>query len=443
MNTAKENYLKAFKAFEKHVGSKEPTWIRSIRSQAVSRFKDLGFPTTKLEDWKYTNVDPIVKTSFHFNFEGLRDDVSLEQIQPYLFGKPEWNRLVFVNGFFEQPLSHTKDLPSGMKMMSLARAIAEHPETVTRYLAQVAPTDENAFAALNTGFVQDGAFIHIPKGVTLTEPIHLVFVTRASDDPFVSQPRNLIIADEASQSTVIEQFVSLSEASYFTNTVTEMVLGEGALLDRYKIQKESDRAFHVATTQAEQGRDSVLKSYSISSGAGLSRNDLNVVFREEGAECSLDGLYLTKGDQHMDHHTLIDHAKAHGTSNELFKGVLDEKATAVFNGKIHVRKNAQQTDAHQTNKNLILSDGARIDTKPQLDIDADDVKCTHGAAVGQLEDQEIFYLKSRGLSKDNARSLLTYGFASELIHRMKVEPVREELHRELWKWLGKEPLVEV
>jgi Fe-S cluster assembly protein SufD len=314
--------------------------------------------------------------------------------------------------------------------MDLADALQDerHSDLARKYLARGADYDKNAFAALNTAFLAGGAFVYLRKNSTANmQPIHLLFLSDSSSVQTASFPRVLIVCEEGTRATVIESYASLQEESYLTNAVVEIVLKDDAWLEHYKVQRESLRAFHIATTTAELGRNSHFNSTTITLGAQLSRHDINITFNQEGAECSVDGLYIVGSGQHADTHSLIDHREPHCTSHQLYKGILDGKSRAVFNGRVFVREGAQQTNAMQTNRNLLLSNEARVDTKPQLEIFADDVKCAHGATVGQLEDEELFYLASRGLHPDIARNLLTYGFAEEVIEKIKIESIKAQL----------------
>ena len=285
---------------------------------------------------------------------------------------------------------------------------------------------------MNTAFIQDGAVVYLPQRAVVPEPIHLLFISQPAGEPVVSHPRILIVAGDDSQATVVETYVGSGAGAYFTNAVTEIVLGANADIAHYKLQRESEQAFHVATTEARQGAGSRLRSYAVSLGGALVRSDINTLLDAEGCECSLDGLYMLAGTQHVDHHTSIDHRRPRCTSRELYKGVLDGKSSGVFNGKVYVRPHAQQSDAGQVNKNLLLSDDATIDTKPQLEIFANDVKCSHGATIGRLDDEALFYLRSRGIDAAAARSLLIAAFANELIGRMPAAPVRAQLERLVW-----------
>lgn len=431
----KEKIAAAFDVLEKEAHTKPPLWLQSVRREALSRFTQLGFPTLHDEEWKYTSVEPIVKNSFRFCFEPSSDDLALQKIQPFLFGELGGKRLVFVNGLYSHPLSSSRS-DDGVEIGSLREASLLQLDLLAPYFAE-RTLEKNVFTLLNTAFLHDGAFIFVPQGKEVREPIHLLFISISRGEKIISQPRNLIIASKGSRVSVVESFLSLTEEGYFTNAVTEIFLNEGAQLDSYRIQRESEKAFSVSTAQVSQAEESRFFSYSFSFGAQLARSDLNVILKGEGSACELNGLYLAAGRQHTDHHTVIDHTRPRGTSRQIYKGILKDQARAVFNGKIFVREDAQHTDAHQTNKNLLLSERATVDTKPQLEIFADEVKCTHGAAVGELDEAAVFYVKSRGLSEEEARNLLTQGFASEVVQKVPIEPVRLELDQLVWQRLQK------
>ncbi len=395
------------------------TGIALIRQEAARRFAELGFPTTRDEDWRFTNVSPIARTQFSAATSDLSawGEGHLEQrLAPYEGGP----RLVFINGRYSPELSSLK-LARGIR----ATPLREANGAVEAHLARYAAYQDRAFVALNTANFEDGACIEIPKGTVVEEPIHLVFLATGGDVPVISHPRNLVVIGPDSQATVVESYIGHG-AKYFTNAVTEIVAGDHSVVDHYKLQEEDERSFHVATLQVQLGRDANFSTHSISLGGGLVRNDINAVLAE-GTEATVNGLYLPSGSQHVDNHTVIDHARPHGTSHELYKGILGGASAAVFNGKIIVRPGAQKTDAKQTNKNLVLSEDATINTKPELQIHADDVRCTHGATIGQLDQEAIFYLQSRGIGKEQARDLLTYAFARDIIDRIKVEPLRARL----------------
>lgn len=429
MHEQVDSYLSNFQS----VNGKVPSWLRTIRREAIARFAELGFPTTRLEDWKYTNVTPIAQMPFRLGH--TLASLAVSRLALPQLGLNRGSQLVFVNGRYVPDLSSVQAMPHGTKVGSLAAVLAQEPDLVQPYLAHSADYVTQCFTALNTAFIQDGALVHLPKGTVISEPIHLVFLSHASEEATVSHPRSLIIADESSQATIIETYAGAGDGTYFTNAVTEIVVGPNAQLAHYHVQRESERAFHVSSVEARQGPHSRLWSYAVSLGGRLARTDINTVFTAEGGECSLDGLYMLQGSQHVDHHTTIDHQKPRCSSRELYKGVLDGKSTGVFNGKVYVRPNAQKSDAGQVNKNLLLSEDAVINTKPQLEIFADDVKCSHGATIGQLDDNALFYLRSRGIGAAAARDLLISAFAQELINRMDCEPVRTQLEHIVWSRL--------
>lgn len=403
-----------------------PAWVNDLREEAMERFDDTGFPTTDEEDWKYTNVAPIAKETF--TFATGRRDITAEQLAGFVYPEAEGSRLVFVNGAYRADLSSIEALPAGVAAVNLREAFAgEHAETLREHLTRAAAADEDGFASLNTAFLGDGVFLHVPKGVRVDAPVHLLFLADASDEKMVSTPRVLIVAERGSEATVIEAYAAVDESAYLTNAVTDIFVGEGARLVHYKVQRESEQAYHVAQTRADLGRDSVFDSTTITLGARLSRHGINVRLDHTGAECHVDGLYLVGDGQHADTHSLIDHRQPNCASRQNYKGILDGKSRGVFNGRVFVRRDAQKTDAVQSNKNLLLSNEARVDTKPQLEIFADDVKCAHGATIGQLEDEELFYVISRGLHPELARNLLTYGFAEELIEKIKIESIKAQL----------------
>ena len=425
--------LAQFEDFEKAVSGTSPAWLRTIRTAGIAHFAELGFPTTKHEEWRFTNVTPIAKFPFKPATRACHNGVVAAEIASFTFGGMNCQRLVFINGHYSPELSSLQPRADGVKISSLAAAFHSDAALIEPHLSRHARYDDNAFAALNTAFIQDGAFIHLPARAVVEEPIHLLFV--ASEPGLTIQPRNLILAEAGAQARIIEDYVSLVSTPTFTNAVTEIVLGENAHVEHCKIQRENETAFHVAHIEAKQARSSRLRSHSISVGARIARNNIHLVLGGEGIDSILNGLYLATGDQLVDHHTVADHATARCNTHEFYHGVLSGRARAVFNGKIFVRKDAQKTDAKQTNKNLLLSDEATIDTKPQLEIFADDVKCTHGATVGQLDEEAIFYLRSRGISEAGARNMLVHAFASDILNRITIDPVREELDRLLFDQL--------
>lgn len=426
-------YRAAFRALQESGGaSVSAAWVERLRENAFASFEKLGFPGSKHEEWKYTNVAPIAKADFQPAFASGADGTpSLDgvRLRNFTYEEAKRSQLVFVNGIYQRELSSREALPDTVAVMDIAEALADekYAAILRAQLARGADFSDNAFTALNTAFVTSGAFLYIPQGTLIETPLHLLFLSDGRHQASASFPRVLVVAESGSTATLIESYAALSEDAYFTNAVVEINLMDGARLTHYRVQRESTSAFHVATTRARVGRDSSYDSTAITLGGQLSRHDINVTLDEQGAECWVDGLYIVSGRQHTDTHSLIDHRQPHCSSHQLYKGILDGKSRAVFNGKIFVRESAQQTDARQTNRNLLLSNEARVDTKPQLEIFADDVKCAHGATVGQLEEEELFYLASRGLDPDIARSLLTYGFAEEVIEKIKIESIKAQL----------------
>ena len=415
-----------------------PRWLQDLRDRAAARFTALGFPTVRDEEWRFTNVAPIAAAEFRPTGADAVHATEAE-LSGYLYSDAAI-RVVVVNGQYVPALSRTAGLPAGVRVGSLAAAVTDHTEVVQRYLGRLAEFGTRAFTALNTALAADGAYVYIPDAVVLDQPIHLLFVTTASasSGPIMSTARALIVAGERSQARIVETYVGPRGTSYFTNAVTEVVAGESSVVDHYKVQQESLAAFHIASMHVHAARSASFSSHSFSLGGKLARNDANALLDGEGAECTLNGLYLADGDRLIDNHTSIDHAKAHCPSHEIYKGILGGRARAVFNGKIVVRQDAQKTDAKQTNRALLLSDEAMINTKPQLEIFADDVKCTHGAAIGQLDEDAIFYLRARGLTYFEARDMLIHAFAGDILDRVKIEPLRVALEAELYAQLAKD-----
>jgi Fe-S cluster assembly protein SufD len=424
----KENYFSAYKLFAKTREAKDPAWLLTLRQRAGESFEALDFPTTRNEAWKYTNVAPILKTPFRQLLDVELDGLTAESIAPFTFAESRHSQLVFVNGLFSAELSNLVGLPDGITVSNLMEVPAELGKVISDHLGVYANYRDHAFTALNTANVGDGAFVYIPKGKAVETPIHLLFISTATDAT-VSHPRVLVVADEAAIATVIESYSSTNESVYFTNAVTEVFAAQGAVLNHYRLQEESERAFHIGTTEVHQQRGSNYTSCAISLGGQIARHNLNVAVTDENIETTIDGLYVVTGNQHTDSHTVVDHQKPHCASHQLYKGILDGRGRAVFNGKVFVREGALLTDARQLNKNLLLSPEAHIDTKPELEIFADDVKCSHGATVGQLEGDELFYLASRGIPQERAQALLTFGFAEDVIRKIKLQSVRERLDR--------------
>ena len=422
-------FLKDFENFASTATADSPDWLEPIRRTAMDRFARTGFPTARDEEWRFTPLAPIVRRSWRAA-AGANEDLTPAQVDPFVFGHPEWCRLVFVNGEHVPGLSFAGSLPDGVIATSLSEALRNGGDLLQRHFARYARIEENPFTALNTALFRDGGLVHVPAGVDLSLPINLVFLTTREADGTVIHPRNLIVVERNARASVIESYVTLAPgARYWTNPVTEVWTGANTWVEHTRIQRESEAAYHVATTQAEVSRDSHYRSFSMAMGAALARHNLNARLADQYAEALLYGLYITHGEQLVDNHTVLYHDHPNGHSWEVYKGILDGRSRAVFNGKVLVKPEAQKTDAKQTNRNLVLSDFAKVDTKPQLEIFADDVKCTHGATVGQLDEVALFYARSRGLAAEEARRLLTYAFAAEVIEEVALAPVRTELNR--------------
>jgi Fe-S cluster assembly protein SufD len=424
--TAKDRYLAEFETLERQGVLRSPSWLAPLRRRAINRFAERGFPTTRDEDWRYTNLSSLAATPFR-PAAPSPNGVPAGALDGLALAGAEWPRLVFVDGCYSPKLSMARPLSGGGRAGSLAEAMITDKEVVELHLGRHADWEGNVFAALSTAFVQDGAFVHLPAEARAETPMELLFL--ATTPGVVAQPRTLIVAGLHSRLTVVERYVGLTDEAYFTNAVTEVVAGPGAALDHYVIQEQGPEAFHMATLHAALERDSAFDTCGFTFGSRLARTTLTLEFGGQGARGSVNGLYVVGGRQHVDHHITVDHAVPRCASRQLFKGVLDGTSRAVFNGRILVRPDAQKTDANQTNKHLLLSDSVEVDSKPQLEIFADDVKCTHGAAEGQLAPAALFYLKSRGIGEETARALLTYGFAREILERVAVEPLQAYLDR--------------
>lgn len=427
--TTENSYLRDFTGSNSGSETPGPQWLLNLRQSAALRFGEVGFPTRRNEEWRFTNVSPIAETPF--TLAGKTDSaMTAETLSGYTYEGMGGTQLVFVNGHFQPDLS-SQEFPAGVTVSTLSAAMEASPEMIEAQLGRWAKFTTQAFVALNTAALEDGAFVHLERNTVVKEPIHLLFLSTPNAGPTVSHPRTLIIAEANSQATIVESYSGTADTVYFTNAVTEITAAENVVIDHYKVQRESRKAFHVATMQLQLARSTNFSSHSVGLGGLLVRNDANAYLGGEGIECTLNGVYLGNDRQIIDNHTEIDHAMPHCNSHEIYKGILDGHSRGVFNGKIFVREDAQKTDAKQTNQTLLLSPTAQIDTKPQLEIFADDVKCTHGATIGQLSDEALFYLRARGISKDNARALLTYAFASDIVSRIKIDAIRAQLDQVL------------
>lgn len=412
-------FTKLFVPFDR---SSSAAKFQPLRQAARVRLETLPFPSDRTEDWRFTSVAPILQTPF----ELPAPVPSLDAVSLPALAAPNALRLVFVNGRFAKSLSTLAAIPAGVQIGSLADPI---PPTALPSLTQIASTKDNVFTALNSSFLHDGAFVVVPDGLVVEQPIEIVYLTQPAGKLPITHPHTLLVVGRAAQASFVERYLAAGDGVYFTNAVTEIALAEHAIVDHVKLQQESLQAYHVANTQMVLAGHASFTTHSLSFGSALMRNEVRVRFDAEHSEATVNGLYLGAGKQHLDNFTVIDHAKPHCASHELYKGILDDQAHGVFNGKIFVRKDAQKTDAKQTNKVLLLADGATINTKPQLEIFADDVKCTHGATIGQLDANQLFYLQTRGIPLDAARRLLTFAFANDIVSRIKMEAIRAQLEQ--------------
>jgi Fe-S cluster assembly protein SufD len=428
-------YVEAFEALAAANAAGAPAWLEARRSAAMARFADAGFPTSRQEEWRFTDLKALARTPF-----ALAEPASggISSVDRFVLGSERQWVVAFVNGVHVPALSRLDGLPSSVVVGSLREAVERHPALVEPHLASYATDDYNPLAALNTGFIGDGAFLYVPRNVVLERQVHFLFLTLPAGGATapVTHPRNLYVLESGAQASLVESYAAAgTPGSYWTNAVTEAVVGDNANLDAYRFQREHPDAFHTGTTYSTQGRDSNYSLIVFTFGAGLSRHDIRAVLAGEGADATLDGLSMLRGRQHTDYHTTLEHAQPNCTSWEYFNGVFDDRARGVFNGRIIVRPGAQKTDSKQTNNNLLLSASARADSQPQLEIYADDVKCTHGATLGPIDDEHMFYLQSRGLTKEAARGMLTYGFGSEILNAVNSEQVRQDLDRIIHDWL--------
>ena len=430
-------FQKEFESFIDERSKKEPSWMRSIREKAFLRFSQLGFPTRKNEDWKYSKTTAIEKIPFQMATQNKTsfDKQTLQEIIDLELGK---NYIVFIDGYYNEALSSTESLPKGVIVTSMMKAIESGNESLQAHLMKQSERDDDRmFAMLNLAFFTDGVFVDISENTVLDEPIHLIFVVSDDERSQVIQSRNVIVAGKFSRAEILESYVGQTERSYWTNMATELELAPTAKVGHIKFQNEPQEGVHLSHLYAHLNRDSHFSNYSLFFGGKFARNDVVAFLGSEGINCTVNGLYIANNKQHIDNRTFIDHAFPHCNSNELYKGILDDRGSGVFNGRIIVRQDAQQTDAQQSNQALLLSDNARIYNKPQLEIFADDVKCTHGAATGRLDSAAMFFLRSRGLTEEKAKHLLTFAFANEILTQIPNQAIQDSLETLLAKKLNK------
>ena len=431
-----EAFVQEFEARAGTATAEGPEWLEPVRRAAMERFARTGFPAARDEEWRFTPLSAIAQGTWR-PASGGAGELTRAQLAPFVFGHADWTTLVFVNGVFNETLSVVGEMPDGVRVRSLAEALRSDGALLHAHLTRHAPIEGSPFTALNTAFMAEGGVVHVGPGVDVAAPVHLLFITTAEAGGTVAHPRNIVVVERGARASVIESYVTLAPGqSYWTNPVTEVAVGAGAWLEHTRIQRESEHAQHVGLTHVDQQRDSHYRSFSLAMGGALARHNLHVRLNDENIETLMYGLYVTRDEQVVDNHTAIYHDQPNCRSWEVYKGILDGRSRAVFNGKVFVRPEAQKTDAKQTNRNLLLSDGARVDTKPQLEIFADDVKCTHGATVGRLDEIARFYARSRGIPAEAADRLLRYAFAAEVVEEVALAPVREELDRLVRARLG-------
>lgn len=413
---------------------RRPEWLRAIADEAMSRFTELGLPTMKDEEWRFTRIKPIAETAFRTPEQPDESSITAGQIEQFGIRNMTCSRLVFVNGYYMPALSDLRDLPKDVLVLPLSEAISEHSDLVAAHLARHAPYKDDAFTALNTASIAEGLFVHVPDGVTVEHPIHVLNITAAGEEPVIVHPRNLIVTGAKSVATIVEDYVALNgnNDEYFNNAVTEIIVGTEAKVAHYLMERESDKAYNIQTLRIHQEEKSDFSSHSLMIGGSIVRNNVNPHLAGEECHSLLNGLYLTRRKQHVDNHMRVEHARPNCDSRQYYRGILNDKSTAVFSGRIVVDQVAQKTDAVQSNANLLLTDDARVNTHPQLEIYADDVKCTHGATIGELDEQAVFYLQSRGVSESVARGFLIYAFANETLQRIDLEPIRKHMENVLF-----------
>lgn len=426
-------YMERYGEWRESLPGKDLAWLGQMRADAFQRFAERGFPTCKVETWKYTNLAPLTKNVFAP--KGAISAKTTDGALPAL-GEISAHRLVFINGRFCQEKS-AETLPDGVRLLSLGDALETVPEVLSRLLASAAKPEEPALLEINTALMTEGAVLLLEPGITLEKPVHFLFLTTEAAGESAMHLRNLVVAGKGSNATVFESHLGTGKAGYWTNIVTEIAVEDGAHLRHYKLQNEGEAAYHIATTTAKIGAQAVYDNFAMSLGSALCRNDIQALLDGPGIDCRLNGVHLARDRQHMDTTSVIDHRSPGSSSSETYKSVVDDHAQTVFQGKVVVRPDAQKTAAHQLNRNLLLSDDASANAKPELRIHADDVKCSHGASISELDEQTLFYCRSRGIDTDTARSLLTEAFLAELVDAIEIPAIRAPMREAMTTWLEK------
>lgn len=427
-------YVSGFKDFETKLNGESGTFLHLIRKIALEKLNDAKFPTMKDEEWKYTSVAPILKHDFLPAFTARKISVKPEDLEGKVYTGFDCYKLVFANGEYVEELSDLEGLPENVTAGSIRQIINDKPGIVEKYVNKNI-SHENAFNLLNEAYATDGVFVHVPKGVAVDKPFQVIFLGGNKEQKVMAAPHNIFAGEENSQFSVLTNYTTIEDNVYFSNILTEVFLEKHAVMDLYKLQNESETTFHIERAEVTQAETSVFSHYNVTFGGALVRNDINTELKGEYCQSNLYGMYFGSDNQHIDNHSFVNHAKPNCESNELYKGILDDKSRGVFNGKIYVRKDAQKTNAYQSNKTILLSDDARIDTKPQLEIYADDVKCSHGATIGHLDETAYFYIISRGIPADHAKSMLIRAFADDVISKIKIEPLRKQVNKQIFEHL--------
>lgn len=423
-DVAVDRYIQQYGAAKEWLPGMGTPWVAALREEAIDALASTGFPGKKVEEWKYTNVTPLTKRPFAIARDG-GEGIAPHSLAPWSFPDLSCKYAVFINGHFSSALSDLDNLPTGVEVSTLADILQTRPEVAEKALRRNGYDSSRAFTALNSALMTDGAVIILGEGVD-SPPLHLLFVNKGGSEQ-AAFIRNIIIGGRGSRATIIESYAGAEGESYFTSAVTDIVTEQDARIEHIKVQQEGSSAYHIGAIKADQHRDSAFISHSISLGAALARTDIDSTLNDEGASCFLNGLYLARDGQHVDHHTRVDHASPRCRSEEIYKGVIDGRARAVFNGKIVIRESAVKTDARQSNRNLLLSKAGHVDTKPEFEIYADDVQCTHGATVGQLDDEALFYLQSRGINEERARDILVKAFVDDILSHIETDALRARI----------------
>ena len=428
------SYVDNFKKFQEEFFSKDIKWITELKEGAISSFSRLGFPTPRDEDWRFTNLAPIYKNSFQLNDNGHKK-LPDKFINKFSFKSLDCIQLVFINGHYSKEFSNLEEITEGVVVGNIASMLeGENSELIKEHLAKYATYESDAFTALNTAYFEDGVFIYVPKSTVLNKPVHVLYVSTDLGFQSFLNPRNLIVVEENSELKIVEHYVSDSDVVYFSNVVTEIVIGENSNVEHYMLELESKKAFNISTLRVQQARSSNINSHSILVGGAIVRNNVHPVLNGEGCNSLINGLFISNNRQHMDNFMMVEHASPHCDSRQLYNGILDGRSRGVFHGRIVVHEGAVKTDAKQTNRNLLLSDTAQIDTKPQLEIYNDDVKCTHGATIGQMDENALFYLRSRGVSLKEAQAMMLQAFTFETLESMTIEPIKDALSKLIIDW---------